>query len=232
METIHITAQLVNQYFGDTPVLFQIGNNDTKDHDQAPNLNDMSEYYSTLWTYWMEEMDGNSALTNDALIKNNFMSGGFYRYDVSSEVSVLTLNSMYYLIDNDQSPEGQVPEGQFSWLRSQLELSAGTNRKFILAFHVYGGARYKNKDMWTEDMTREYFQILRDHSDQILIEVGAHDHYSTLRYHTSNYVMDLPDPSTKTYFHNLFVAPGVTPNKDQNPGISMFEVDSGVPHSL
>jgi hypothetical protein len=33
----------------------------------------------------------------------------------------------------------------------------GTDRKFIIAFHVYGGARYKNNDMWTLDMTREYF---------------------------------------------------------------------------
>jgi hypothetical protein len=192
----------------------------------------MADYYKTLWTYWMDEMDGNAALKNDAVIKNNFMNGGFYRYDVSNEVSVLVMNTMYYLIDNDQTPEGQVPQGQFSWLRSQLELSAGTNRKFILAFHVYGGARYKNADMWTEDMTREYFEIVRDHADQIIIEVGAHDHYGMLRYHTSNYVMDLPNPSTKFYFHNLLVAPGVTPNKDQNPGITMFEVDNGIPHSL
>ena len=44
--------------------------------------------------------------------------------------------------------------------------------------------------------------------------------------------MDLPDPDTKYYFHNLLVAPAVTPNKMNNPGISMFEVDNGVPHSL
>jgi len=33
METLRITSQLINNYFGDTPVLFQIGNNDTRDHD-------------------------------------------------------------------------------------------------------------------------------------------------------------------------------------------------------
>jgi hypothetical protein len=37
------------------------------------------------------------------------MQGGFYRYDISSTVSVLVLNSMYYLIDNDETPEGDVP---------------------------------------------------------------------------------------------------------------------------
>ena len=81
-------------------------------------------------------------------------------------------------------------------------------------------------------MTSEYMQIIRDHKDQILIEVGAHDHIGRLAYHTSNYVMNLPDPDVKFEFHNLLVAPGLTPNKGQNPGIAMFEVDNGVAHNL
>lgn len=97
---------------------------------------------------------------------------------------------------------------------------------------MYGGARYKFNDMWSLDMTKEYFQIIRDHKDQIIIEVGAHDHIASLRYHSSKNVMDLPDPSVAYDFHNLLVAPAVTPNKNQNPGIAMFEVDNGIPHSL
>jgi len=58
---------------------------------------------------WFDQMDGNSSLKNDASIKETFMQGGFYRYDISSTVSVLVLNSMYYLIDNDESTEGNVP---------------------------------------------------------------------------------------------------------------------------
>jgi hypothetical protein len=54
-------------------------------------------------------MDGNSALRNDATIKQTFMQGGFYRYNVSNELAVLVLDTMYYLIDNDQTPEGSVP---------------------------------------------------------------------------------------------------------------------------
>jgi hypothetical protein len=81
-------------------------------------------------------------------------------------------------------------------------------------------------------MTSEYFQILRDHKDQILIEVGAHDHIGRLTYHSGNSVCNLKDPATKFDFHNLLVTPGVTPNKGQNPGIAMFEVDNGVAHNL
>ena len=65
------------------------------------------------------------------------------------------------------------------------------------------------------------------------MEVVGHDHYSDLRYHSSNNVIDLPDPTTKFDFHNMFIAPGVTPWDNSNPGVSMFEVtDDGLPKSL
>ena len=81
-------------------------------------------------------------------------------------------------------------------------------------------------------MTAEYFQILRDHKDQIIIEIGAHDHIASLRYHSSSHVLDFPDPATAFDFHNILVAPSVTPNKNNNPGIAIFEVDNGTAHSL
>lgn len=65
------------------------------------------------------------------------------------------------------------------------------------------------------------------------MEVVGHDHYADLRYHSSNNVIDLPDLATKIDFHNIFVAPGVTPYDNSNPGVSMFEItDTGLPKSL
>jgi hypothetical protein len=55
-----------------------------------------------------------------------------------------------------------------------------------------------------------YFSLLRDYHDVVIIEVVGHDHYSDLRYHSSNNVLDLQDPSVKFDFHNMLVAPGVT----------------------
>ena len=68
-------------------------------------------------------MDGNFKLKNNFSIQQTFMYGGFYRYDISSTVSVLVLNSMYYMIDNDMVPEGSVPLDQLDWLKSQFELA-------------------------------------------------------------------------------------------------------------
>ena len=73
METIATTASIMNQYFPDVPILFQIGNNDTKDNDQASSQADASSYYGELWDVWFEKMSGNAALKNDATIKSTFM---------------------------------------------------------------------------------------------------------------------------------------------------------------
>jgi hypothetical protein len=52
--------------------------------------------------------------------------------------------------------------------------------------------------------------MLRDYHDVVIIEVAGHDHYSDLRYHSSNNVLELPDPAVKFNFHNILIAPGVT----------------------
>ena len=65
------------------------------------------------------------------------------------------------------------------------------------------------------------------------MEVGGHDHYADLRFHTSKGVADIEDASTSFNFHNLFVAPGMTPYGNSNPGIAMFELTSSfVPQNL
>lgn len=120
-----------------------------------------------------------------------------------------------------------------SWLEAQLidGLSKGT--KFIITDHVYAGARYHGSTLWHDEFNSRYFQILRDYHEAVAFEVVGHDHYGDLRYHSSYDVLDLPDTDTKFDFHNLFIAPGITPNKNQNPGVAMFEMDAyNTPHSL
>ena len=105
--------------------------------------------------------------------------------------------------------------------------------KFIITDHVYAGARYHGSDLWHNSFASRYFQILRDYHEAVSIEVVGHDHYADLRYHSSDHVMDLDDTETKFDFHNIFVAPGITPNKGQNPGVAMFEMSpDNEPQSL
>ena len=67
----------------------------------------------------------------------------------------------------------------------------------------------------------------------MIIEVYGHDHYADLRYHSSDNVASLPNVEEDFYFHNMFVAPGVTRYEGTNSGVSMFKInDDLVPYNL
>ena len=115
------------------------------------------------------------------------------------------------------------------WLESNLKSAANTSRKFIISDHVYDGTRYNENQMWHEEFQARYYQTLLDHSSQIIMEVVGHDHIADLRYHSSQKIPGVTDAKTKYDLHNVFVAPGITPNKKNNPGVAHFEIsDAGV----
>ena len=88
--------------------------------------------------------------------------------------------------------------------------------------------------MWHEDFSKRYFDMLIENAISVAIEVVGHDHIADLRYHSSqNLPSGYDDAPEKFDFHNVFIAPGVTPEKGQNPGVAMFEIsETGVPSNL
>ena len=81
--------------------------------------------------------------------------------------------------------------------------------------HVYPGARYQAFEMWNEEPNSWYFGMLEEHQDKILIELAGHDHFPSLRAHAGE---------QGGLFHNLFVAPSITPWYKNNPGVTSFEI--------
>ena len=87
--------------------------------------------------------------------------------------------------------------------------------------------------MWHSEANARYFSLLLEHASQIAIEVAGHEHITDIRYHSTDGLLDSPSPDSPANFHNIFIAPGVTPWYSQNPGVAMFEVsDDGVPSGL
>jgi len=88
--------------------------------------------------------------------------------------------------------------------------------------------------MWFTYPNNIYFDLLNKYKDKIIIEVGGHDHFSNMRYHTDSDVLDMtvPAPSNADLFHNLIVNPSISPWHGNNPGISVFEIDDNTlePH--
>ena len=72
-----------------------------------------------------------------------------------------------------------------------------------------------------------------DNANSVAIEVVGHDHIADLRYHSSQNIAGITAQDAKFDFHNMFVAPGITPGKNNNPGVALFEIsDAGVPSNL
>lgn len=78
--------------------------------------------------------------------------------------------------------------------------------------------------MWKDQFVSGYLDILRTYSDQVILEIGGHDHYADLRFHSSWDVAGLKNTPAEFKFHNLMVAPGISPNKGQNPGVATFDI--------
>lgn len=136
---------------------------------------------------------------------------------------------MYLNKKNNPANQGSEGTDMLAWLK--LQLSTNPQRKFIISSHIYGGAKYdqKAKNTFTPEDNAAYFQIISDYRDHIVLESFAHDHYADIRYHSSGNTSD-----TKYFFHNILIAPGVTPIDGSNPGVATYLVskDTFVPSNL
>ena len=75
--------------------------------------------------------------------------------------------------------------------------------------------------MWFEEASAVYFNLIEKYRDRIIIEIAGHDHFTDLRYKSS----ETADPY---FYHNLLIAPSVTPWYNNNPGVAAFEVDENL----
>lgn len=152
------------------------------------------------------------------------LDGAYYRADVTANITVLSLNSMYFNA-KDNSVHGDEAQNIMTWVEAQLSQARAESRKVIIMDHVYAGSSNDTPVPWYDSYNEWYFTTLRNFADTILIEVVGHDHIGDLRSHSSSGVWDLADPSPEFNFHNMIVAPGITPYDNSNPGIAKFEIN-------
>lgn len=209
--------EMLTSAFPNTPILPVFGNNDSEFHDNPQPVQTQKTFYDFIYNEWFKLLPGNVRhLPSDqvAAAYNTFKLGGYYRIDVNEWLSVLALNTLYF--DSVRSPdldtEG-IGKKQLAWFEEQL--ATGGDRKFMPIFHVYAGGRYNSFALWNRKPNEAYFKILSKYRSKILLEVGGHDHFASLRSAT-----DEQGP-----FHNLFVGPSITAWYYNNPSVSSFVID-------
>lgn len=89
--------------------------------------------------------------------------------------------------------------------------------------------------MWFAYPNQVYFNLIQLHKDKIIAEIGGHDHFTSMRYHTDKEIFDIDSPSDSddSLYHNILVNPSMTPWYSNNPGVSAMEIDDEtlVPHN-
>jgi len=140
--TMKITMQLAIESivaaFPKVPILPVIGNNDVEYHDQAPTAEQKTDYYTDLWEIWFESVPANAHIAANDDIRQTFMEGGYYKYDLTDDIIVLGLNGMYPFYENyaDKAMSDQMIE----WVGDTLTQNKG--KKFITLTHVYFGNNF------------------------------------------------------------------------------------------
>ena len=227
METHMLIIEMLAEKFPDTLILPQFGNNDCEYHDNPEPLEDDKLFYEFIYDLWFDMLPGNknSEILTPQLdkIKETFHYGGFYRVDLTDEVSVLAINTLFYdserSDDIDTAPKGKA---QLDWFEAQF--AQDSTRKFIPISHVYAGARYGEFELWDKSAAKRYFDILHKHNAQVVMEFSGHDHFSSLRAHREE---------VNDKYHNIFIAPSITPWYKNNPGVTSLELSEDlVPHNL
>ena len=131
------------------------------------------------------------------------------------------MNTLQYGIKAEKSEIGPEAEDQFQWLEENLKEAQASGRKFILISHIYAGARVNHDDtqsvssMWDSDYNSRYFDLLLAYKDQVMLEVGGHDHWEDIRVYKNKH---------GDIYRNLIIATGVGLDHGQLPGFNTLKV--------
>ena len=91
-----------------TPVVHTLGNNDVMYHYQAPALDQKSAFYSYLYAIWFSDVPSNTGFS--PYIRETFLQGGYYMLDISANLAVIALNTLYFYADYSMQDEVTVQD--------------------------------------------------------------------------------------------------------------------------
>jgi hypothetical protein len=145
------------------------------------------------------------------------MNGGYYRYDLKDNVSILCLNSILMNSKNSQT-ESQSVKDQLSWLEAQLQ---DETRKFILQMHIPPGHWYQlgEEVYWKDEFMDSYLGLFTKYNDRIKLMMSAHAHPGEVRAPVSARYPKLSLP--------IAMNPSISPIGLMNPSYSILDMPKG-----
>lgn len=198
------------------------------------------EFLEFYWRAFFETHPTNSKLKQLKEMKETWMKGGYFTTLLDKDLSVISLDTLYFDSDNDQQDK-QEQADQLLWMSKLLKNPPTKNHKWIITSHIYETAKFNGADNeehqgfdanWYQNgVQAEYYKLMYEHRDDILFTIAGHDHLSDIRSHSGK----LFSREDQCYINNgqeeeawlgKLITPSFTAQQWQNPGWATFNYDS------
>ncbi|TNV84105.1 hypothetical protein FGO68_gene4827 [Halteria grandinella] len=203
--------------FPGVPILNAIGNNDAIHHYQAPNGTNKAIFYGDLFDLWFKNYTPNHGGSEKQLkqIETTFKKGGYYRFDLSNELTLLTLNSQFMSPKNVQDTATEAD--QLAWLEAQL--SEKSLRKYIIQAHIPPGLMYVEavQQFWKNSSQQQFTDLMNKYDSKVLLFIGAHIHTADVRAPLSFFSHSLN--------MSVIMTPSISPFHQNNPGYTILDLN-------
>ena len=102
------------------------------------------QIYDVIYGIWFEQ------LPNKSKFYSSFIDGGYYSYEVSPELKIIAVNSLYFT----EATPSKTAVKQMNWLKLELEESSTNEYKqSIVLMNILPGLRNTTSDKWNKVLT-------------------------------------------------------------------------------
>lgn len=187
IEEINIITKLFSEYFNQIAIVPMIGNHDTYPIDQVYyNFNETELSYE-LSVVWKDMIPQEQLYT--------FSYGGYYTVNLTSNVSLMIINSLLYDNNNIYSYLVDDPSNQKQWINQTLNRLRNEHKRVWIAGHIP-----LNSVECNETFSKWFYDICIEYSDIIQYQFWGHTH--------DDYYYLIMDNENPVGFH--YVSPSLT----------------------
>lgn len=213
IDTVKNLTILLATVFPNHTVYPALGNHDYHPkHLMPPKPNKVYSAVGDLWSRWLPQ---------DAV--TSFKKGGFYTLLIKPGFRLISLNTVYYYINDILTANMSDPAGQFEWMDRVLTSASMAKEKVFIIGHVPPGTfeRAPGLKWFYPHFNKKYVALIMKHADVISGHFLAHQHCDSFKviYDENG------DPRS-----SIFLCPAVTPWKtvlptvgSNNPGIRLYK---------
>ncbi|BFU25344.1 ser/thr protein phosphatase family protein [Entamoeba histolytica HM-1:IMSS-B] len=188
-----VLVKKLKQYFGTTPIIFAMGNNDTP---TPKNITCSDQYYEFLYNKFVDYIPTNQ--------KEQYLRNACYSQTVDGQLYIVINTNLLNPFQHNDC-------GVLDWLENQLSIAKASSLHPIIVGHIPPGvSSYDLKAQLKEEYQNRLFTIIKKYKSTINSLLLGHIHRDEFR------LLPSEDPVV------MLVAIGISPVYTNNPGYKIF----------